>query len=886
MNNQTVPKARTKEQAADRDNDRGPARKSGAKFQFNIRNKIIFATISLGLIAVVLTAGVSYYLTSKTIRKQAFDQLTSVGYVKARSIENYYKETRFEIASQAEGETVKRALQELTYAREHLIRELEENGQIFDSGFRTKIHDSVRAYYEDVLVNNLKKVRSSDPGEANVFMHSDLEANLLQYVYTVKNPAVVGSKHQQNDASDIAANPNLNERFRTAMGDTTYAQVHSTYHPIFNGLRERFGHYDIFLVNSKGSLVYSVFKELDFNGNLRYGPQKETGLGQAYALAMDPDNDTRGTLDDHVRITDFASYPISYDAPASFLSCPVYSDGGEKIGALIYQLPLDRIDAVMTSSGRQAEIGLGSSGESYLVGRDLVQRTNSRFIEDLVIGKEKRVILSSDGRELTETSVGVLKVPTVGAKRIFNKSGSQIGTDIYQDYRGMPVLGYYTPLDIKGLEYGVLSEIDAAEAFAPARQQAKASLFIVALALTAFVIVSIRMAGQLTNPISALADTAEKISQGDDQARAPILTRDEIGTLAEQFNSMVDARVKSQVEAEQLNAQLQDQIQKLLVIVSDASDGDMTVRADVDEGSLSNLADAANLMFENVNDLLLQVKDATSRVASSAAEIQASSEQLSQGAEQQTKEIINTTSAVHEMAANIESVSENASAASEAAKRAQSAADEGGTAVHEVVGGMDSIRQSVQGLAKKIKRLGERSMEISTIVNTIGDISEQTDILALNAAIEAARAGEHGLGFSVVAEEVRKLAERTSDATKEIESLISGIQEETNEVVTAMERQTQQVEHESKIVAGAGGTLTRIREASVQSAELVNEIDLAAQQQVRGANGIVKAMEMVSNIAQQAQNGAKHTRHSTEELNELASELKNRVGQFKISASS
>ena len=860
----------------------GPAQKTGVKSEFSIRNKILFAMISLGLVAVVSTAAVSYYLTSKTIRKQAFDQLNAVGYVKARSIENYYEQTRFEIASQAESETVKQALQELTEARKSLLADLEQSGVHIGPEARKKIHGSVQAYYEDVLLNNLRKVRNSEPGTANVYMHTDIEANLLQYVYTVKNPAIVGSKNLENDVIDIADNPNLDEAFRMGMSATSYCQTHSKYHPIFDGLRNRFGHYDIFLVNNEGTLVYSVFKELDFNGNLKYGPQKDTGLGQAYALAMDPNNTAQGGLDDHVRITDFAPYPISYDAPASFLSCPVYSDVGEKIGALIYQLPLDRIDAVMTSSGKQIEIGLGESGESYLVGRDLVQRTNSRFIEDLQMGKEKRSVLSADGKELSETSVGVLKISTTGAKRIFARDGNQTGADIYPDYRGIPVLGYYSPLDIQGLEYGVLSEIDAAEAFAPARRQAKASFVIVALALSAFVFVSIRIAKQITNPLAALADTARRISEGDREARAPVLTRDEIGTLAEQFNSMMDVRVKLLADAEELNEQLQRQIQEMLVVVSDASDGDLTVRATVDEGSLSNLADAANLMFENVSEVLLQVKEVTTRVASSATEIQASSEQLSLGAEQQTDEIINTTSAVQEMAANIESVSENATAASEAAKRAQNTANEGEKAIRDVVAGMDSIRQSVQALAKKIKRLGERSMEISTIVNTIGDISEQTDILALNAAIEAARAGEHGLGFTVVAEEVRKLAERTSTATKEIGALITGIQNETNEVVTSMETQTEQVEHESSIISEAGNTLNRIREYSVQSAELANEIDLSAQQQVRGSNGIVKAMETISVIAREAQNGAKHTRQSTEALNELALELQKRMGQFTV----
>ncbi len=393
--------------------------------------------------------------------------------------------------------------------------------------------------------------------------------------------------------------------------------------------------------------------------------------------------------------------------------------------------------------------------------------------------------------------------------------------------------------------------------------------------------VSYRLAHGISRPIISLAETADRIAKGDNSARVNISSSDEIGQLADSFNSMLVARIKAKEDTDDYK-RLQEGIQQLLHVTSDASDGDLTVRAKVTEGALGNVCDALNLMMENVGDLLKEVQGAANRVASSATEIQASSEQLSQGSVTQSGEIINTTTAVQEMAANIESVSNNANSAAEAAARARQAAEAGAKSVQQVVEGMERIRQNVQAGAKKIKRLGERSMEISTIVNTIGQISSQTDMLALNAAIEAARAGEHGRGFTVVAEEVRKLAERTATATKEIEKLIAGIQAETNESVSAMEQQTAEVEVESKIVEGTGRELARIRESSVQSAELINEINLAAKQQVRGANGVVKAMETVSTIAQQAQAGAAQTKRATESLATLSSELISSLSKFRV----
>ncbi|MCX6951206.1 MAG: HAMP domain-containing methyl-accepting chemotaxis protein [Verrucomicrobia bacterium] len=368
---------------------------------------------------------------------------------------------------------------------------------------------------------------------------------------------------------------------------------------------------------------------------------------------------------------------------------------------------------------------------------------------------------------------------------------------------------------------------------------------------------------------------------GDNAARMEVKSDDEIGALGDAFNQMLDARIKAKEDTEDYK-KLQEGIQILLQVTADASDGDFTVRAPVTDGALGNVSDAVNLMLENVGGLIKNVQESAKSVAKSALEIEAASEQLATGANTQNSEIVNTSSAVQEMAANTESVSTNAVAANEAAGRARRAAEEGAKAVQDVIVGMELIRENVQAGAKKIKRLGERSMEISTIVNTINQISAQTDMLALNAAIEAARAGEHGRGFTVVAEEVRKLAERAAAATQEIEKLVASIQAETNESVTSMEQQTSQVESGSKTVAGAGTSLEHIQVASAQSAELINEISLAAKQQVRGANGVVTAMQTVSEIAKQAQNGAVQTKRSTGALVKLANELLGSAAKFKV----
>jgi len=197
---------------------------------------------------------------------------------------------------------------------------------------------------------------------------------------------------------------------------------------------------------------------------------------------------------------------------------------------------------------------------------------------------------------------------------------------------------------------------------------------------------------------------------------------------------------------------------------------------------------------------------------------------------------------------------------------------------------MASLRASVQAGAKKMKSLGDRSMEITGIVATINRISEQTNMLALNAAIEAARAGEHGRGFSIVAESVRRLAERTATATREIDKLVKSIHTETMETAKAIEDQTHIVEQESALVGKAGESLAKISEVSTESAGLVAEISDVAQKQVGGATAVVTTMGQISSIARKTQTDAQGAAVTVEQLSTLSRQLNASISRFRLAS--
>ena len=234
------------------------------------------------------------------------------------------------------------------------------------------------------------------------------------------------------------------------------------------------------------------------------------------------------------------------------------------------------------------------------------------------------------------------------------------------------------------------------------------------------------------------------------------------------------------------------------------------------------------------------------------------------------------------MAVSIQQVSGNAATAATVAEQALQNARTGSASVQKTIESMSGIRQQVQQTAKRIKRLGESSQEIDEIVRLIGDIADRTSILALNASIQAAMAGEAGKGFAVVAEEVERLAERSTEATKKIATHIKAIQTDTNEAIAAMEETTREVVGGSGLANEAGIKLGEIEQVSTHLAELIQSISHAAKQQTRGSESVAKSMSDISNVTQQTAAGAKQAAFSIRRLSELADELRGSLDRFKL----
>jgi twitching motility protein PilJ len=312
------------------------------------------------------------------------------------------------------------------------------------------------------------------------------------------------------------------------------------------------------------------------------------------------------------------------------------------------------------------------------------------------------------------------------------------------------------------------------------------------------------------------------------------------------------------------------------------ADGDLTVEATVSEDITGAIADSINYAIEALRDLVSTIDRAASEVEVLAQQTDATANHLAKSSENQSKQVFAATESIANMAGSIEEVSGNAERSADVARHSVEIAHKGGEAVRRTIDGMNTIRETIQETSKRIKRLGESSQEIGNIVELINDIAEQTNILALNASIQASMAGEAGRGFAVVADEVQRLAERSTNATKQIEVLVKTIQSDTNEAVVSMERSTTDVVSGALLAENAGASLDEIEKVSNQIASLVQNISGTARQQATAAADITRNMGVLQEISAQTAENTSAASRSIGKLAEMASELRRSVAGFTL----
>ena len=343
--------------------------------------------------------------------------------------------------------------------------------------------------------------------------------------------------------------------------------------------------------------------------------------------------------------------------------------------------------------------------------------------------------------------------------------------------------------------------------------------------------------------------------------------------------SVFERMAREQAEQNERNQQA---ILRLLDEMGSLADGDLTVEATVTEDITGTIADSFNFAIEELRKLVATVNETALMVDAATKQTENTAAHLARATDNQAREINAATESIVSMAASIEEVSGNAERSSDVARHSVEVAHKGGEAVRRTIDGMNAIRETIQETSKRIKRLGESSQEIGNIIELINDIAEQTNILALNASIQASMAGEAGRGFAVVADEVQRLAERSTNATKQIEVLVRTIQTDTNEAVISMERSTTDVVSGALIAENAGAALDEIEQVSNQIASLVHNISGSARQQAGAAADVTRRTTRLKEIGEQTGKATTATAASIAKLSQLATELRKTVEGFAL----
>ncbi len=387
--------------------------------------------------------------------------------------------------------------------------------------------------------------------------------------------------------------------------------------------------------------------------------------------------------------------------------------------------------------------------------------------------------------------------------------------------------------------------------------------------------------------LSASADLVEAVERSDEARQVYNLAGYAFGAFAVVLLSLLIMIISRQsqsslTESQEQNERNQRAILRLLDEMTNLADGDLSTHTTVTEDITGAIADSVNYSIDALRDLVSTINNTANQVRSAVRKTQNMTGELAEASEAQASKITAATSSVTEISKSMLDVSERAADSAEVARKSVSIAHKGSDTVRQTINGMETIREQIQETSKRIKRLGESSQEIGDIVNLITEISDQTNILALNAAIQASMAGEAGRGFAVVADEVQRLAERTGDATKQIEALVKTIQADTNEATVSMEQSTANVVKGAKLTENAGSALDRIEQVSMNLAQRILEISDATRDQAQDSVKIAEIMDVIQEITAKTSEGSNRASGSIGELSVMVKEMQTSVAGFKL----
>lgn len=573
---------------------------------------------------------------------------------------------------------------------------------------------------------------------------------------------------------------------------------------------------------------------------------------------------------------------------------PVYNRKGELVGVMNTGFTLAQIGDFLRG------LKIGKTGQTFIIERGgLLIATSTQelpFVERE--GGEPERLYAVDSRDsLTRATAEYLTREFKSLRKIVGSQQRNFKLEGEQQF-----LQVRPFKDGRGLDWLIVVVIPEADFMEQINANTLNTIYLTGAALAVAIGVGIITAYGISTPIRRLNDASKAIASGklDQKVEVERIYVDELGSLGSSFNQMalqlresfevLEDRVKertvqleeARIAAEKAKSALQQGVMNLLLEIEGAQRGDLTVRAEVTEGAVGSIADAFNSTVGSLRNIVLQVQKVANQVNELADRSAPSMQQLSTDAVKQASEINYTLMKVAEIGESIQRVASSASEGAAIAQAGAKTAREGQEVMDQTVQSIENIRTAVEETGEKVDRLTESFQQIKQILTTISGISERTNLVAYNASIEASRAGELGVGFRVVAEEVRRLAGRVTEATKQIEKIVEVIQKETVEVRAAMETGTTEVASGTQLVDKTKQILQGLADISKKIDLYMESISKNTANQADASQDVNQMMEQVSTITSDSSSKAQNVTDSLQELVTVAKSLQKSVSRFRL----